>query len=152
MADRANVVAIPPLIAIGGLVFGAVLEWAFPSRVLPHARALVLGVALILVSLPIAVSAVVALSRARTAIDVRRTTTSIVQTHAFRFSCNPIYLAMMLLYYGLSLLMNSRWPLILGIAVFAIFQVGVVMREERYLEEKFGDAYLTYKRRVRRWI
>ena len=152
MTDRANVVAIPPLVAIGGLGFGAALEWAFPSRVLSRGAALAAGAALILVSIPIAISAVRALAKAQTAIDVRRPTTSIVETHAFRFSRNPIYLSMMLLYAGLSLLMNSAWPLLLGIFVFAIFQVGIVGREERYLEEKFGDSYRLYKKRVRRWI
>ena len=152
MTDQANVVAIPPFIAIGGLVLGAALEWVFPSRVLPHVAALALGVALIVISIPIAVSAGRALSRAQTAIDVRRPTTSIVQTHAFRFSRNPMYLSMMMLYVGISLLMNSAWLLILAIPVFAIFQVGIVAREEQYLEEKFGDAYRVYKKRVRRWI
>ena len=152
MTDRANVVAIPPLVAVGGLVLGGAFEWAFPSHVLSRTAALTFGIALVALSIPIAASAVRALSKARTAIDVRQSTTSIVQTHAFRFSRNPIYLAMLLLYAGISLLMNSVWPLILGIPVFAIFQVGIVGREERYLEEKFGDTYRAYKKRARRWI
>jgi len=34
----------------------------------------------------------------------------------------------------------------------ALLNWGVILPEERYLESKFGDTYLTYKRQVRRWI
>ena len=152
MADRANVVAIPPLIAIGGLAIGAVFDWALPVHIMPPVIATTFGVILIILSIPIAVAAVRALLKANTAIDVRRPTTSIVQTHSFRFSRNPIYLSMMMLYVGISLLINSPWPLAFGVPVFLIFQVGIIGREETYLEGKFGDDYRAYKRRVRRWI
>lgn len=49
-------------------------------------------------------------------------------------------------------LANALPPILLLPAVFAVMRRGVIEREERYLERKFGDEYLRYKGRVRRWI
>jgi protein-S-isoprenylcysteine O-methyltransferase Ste14 len=59
---------------------------------------------------------------------------------------------MTLLYVGITLIGNTIWPLVLLPFVLAVVQRGVIEREERYLERKFGDEYLRYKSRVRRWI
>jgi protein-S-isoprenylcysteine O-methyltransferase Ste14 len=44
------------------------------------------------------------------------------------------------------------WAIGLIVALMWVINVGVVAREERYLERKFGDAYRAYKARVRRWV
>jgi len=49
-------------------------------------------------------------------------------------------------------LFNSLWPLLLLPALFAAFHFGMVLREEQYLERKFGAEYLDYRSRVRRWL
>jgi protein-S-isoprenylcysteine O-methyltransferase Ste14 len=59
---------------------------------------------------------------------------------------------MALLYVGITLLVNTVWPLLLLPFVLAVVQRGVIEREERYLEQKFGDKYMSYKSRVRRWL
>jgi len=53
---------------------------------------------------------------------------------------------------GLTLSINSLWLLLLLIPMLAILRWGIIAREERYLETKFGDVYLAYKTRVRRWL
>ena len=63
-----------------------------------------------------------------------------------------MYLSLTLLYLGLTSLINSLWMLLLVLPLMIVVQRGVVEREEQYLEEKFGEEYLGYKRRVRRWI
>jgi protein-S-isoprenylcysteine O-methyltransferase Ste14 len=59
---------------------------------------------------------------------------------------------MLLLYTGIAILANSLWILILGLPFAIVLQKGVIDREEAYLEQKFGDKYLRYKAKVRRWI
>ena len=59
---------------------------------------------------------------------------------------------MAILYIGLTFLVNTPWPLLLLPFVLVVMQRGVIEREERYLERKFGNEYLSYKARVRRWI
>jgi len=70
----------------------------------------------------------------------------------FRYTRNPGYAAFALTYLGVSLLAGARWPLILLPGLLVLVDWGVIRREERYLEERFGSDYTEYRRRVRRWI
>ena len=54
--------------------------------------------------------------------------------------------------WGIAALVNSLWLVLLLLPLLIVIQLGVVAREERYLERKFGDEYLQYKRQVRRWV
>ena len=74
------------------------------------------------------------------------------RTGPYRFSRNPIYLSMILLHLGAGVWTKSLWFFVLAVLSVALLAWGVISREERYLERKFGDAYLSYKSRVRRWI
>jgi protein-S-isoprenylcysteine O-methyltransferase Ste14 len=75
-----------------------------------------------------------------------------VATGPFRFSRNPLYVALTLIYVGLALLTNALWVLVLIVPVLLLMHYGVVRREERYLEAKFGDAYRAYRSSVRRYL
>jgi len=90
--------------------------------------------------------------RAGTNVRPDRPATALVTGGPFRFSRNPLYVSLIALYLGITLLFDALWPLILLIPVLAFVHWGIVLREERYLELKFGDAYRDYKTRVRRWI
>lgn len=79
-------------------------------------------------------------------------TLALVTEGPFRFSRNPLYLGLTPLYIGLALLVPAVWPLLLLVPVLGIMRWGVIAREERYLERKFGETYRTYARRARRWL
>ena len=70
----------------------------------------------------------------------------------YAFTRNPLYLGTTLVYLGLGVAAGSLWAIGLVVPLMWVINVGVVAREERYLERKFGDAYRAYKARVRRWI
>lgn len=70
----------------------------------------------------------------------------------FRFSRNPIYLGDGLIVIGVSLLLNTLWPLAFAPLIWIMLRFGVIRYEEVHLEAQFGDAYRVYKKRVRRWI
>jgi protein-S-isoprenylcysteine O-methyltransferase Ste14 len=89
---------------------------------------------------------------AKTPVDPRKPSTTIVTDGPFRRTRNPGYIALTLVYIGVSLRTNRRWPLVLLPAVIAALDRGVVRREERYLRDRFGDDYREYERRVRRWL
>jgi protein-S-isoprenylcysteine O-methyltransferase Ste14 len=90
--------------------------------------------------------------RGHASIPTNKPTDAIVAGGPFRFSRNPIYLSMILLQIGVGVWTKSLWFFVLAAISVALLTWGVIMREERYLEQKFGDKYLSYKSRVRRWI
>jgi protein-S-isoprenylcysteine O-methyltransferase Ste14 len=65
---------------------------------------------------------------------------------------NPIYLGLFLVYGGIGVAAHSTWIIVLALPLASLIRYGVIAREEVYLERRFGDAYLDYKRRVRRWL
>ena len=76
----------------------------------------------------------------------------LVEDGPYRFTRNPMYLSLALVYLGVTALINSLWPLLLFPPVIWIISTFVIAREEAYLERKFGATYLEYKKRVRRWL
>jgi protein-S-isoprenylcysteine O-methyltransferase Ste14 len=79
-------------------------------------------------------------------------TTALVTEGPFRYSRNPIYVALTLLYVGVALLINALWILLLVVPAVLVLRYGVIAREEAYLTRKFGDAYRQYTTQVRRWL
>jgi len=152
VADKANVIAPPPLIVAVALAVGYLGQRLDPRPLLPEAIVPWLGSGLLLVAVAIAASALGALHKARTPVDPRKATTAIVRTGAYRFSRNPLYVALSLVYLGVAALCNSLWMGLLVVPVVGILRFGVIGREERYLERKFGDEYRRYRAEVRRWL
>ena len=77
---------------------------------------------------------------------------ALVNVGPYRFSRNPLYLGMSIALLGVGLASNTYWHLLLLPLAVAYMQYGVILPEERHLEKLFGDEYLAYKGRVRRWI
>lgn len=151
-SDNAGVITIPPIIYLVGLFLGLLLHYLYPVKCLPAAISVWSGVLLILISVPMALSAFLAFRRAGTSPDVHKPTTAISVDGIYRFSRNPMYVSLALLYLGIACWVNSLWILLLLVPVLVVVDQGVIKREERYLEKKFGDEYLRYKSQVRRWI
>ena len=150
--DHANVIALPPLIYTIAFVIGWLIHLAFPIPVMPGNLARVVGVLFALASFPIAIWALRTLIRANTTFDPLKPTTAIVSKGPFRYSRNPMYVSLTLLYLSAALLINSLWIALLVVPLLGVIQRGVIAREEAYLGRKFGDEYLLYKSQVRRWV
>jgi len=150
--DKANVVAPPPLIFLSGLLVGGLINNFYPAEFLPKILAIAAGTALTATGLIIVLTAISQMRRAETNVEPWKPTTAILDTGLYAFSRNPIYLAMILIYIGIACLFNSIWFLPLLVPILLIVHFGVILREEKYLERKFGDEYLNYKNHVRRCI
>jgi protein-S-isoprenylcysteine O-methyltransferase Ste14 len=150
--DNAGVIAPPPLIYAGGLAVGLLLHRAFPLKFLRSGVAQVLGVALIGVAVRVITSAVREMRRAETPLNPTEPVKALVVEGPFSFSRNPLYLSLTLLYAGIASLVNSLWAMLLLPVVLTVITRRVIEREEQYLERKFGEQYVSYKKRVRRWL
>ncbi len=125
-------------------------RWPVPIAALPAIHWL--GVALLIAGGSAILLAYRALLRAGTHIDPSRPTTRVVSGGIYAYSRNPVYLGLCLVVAGWGLQKNSliffASAFLLGAALWRV----VIQREEAYLEKKFGDEYLRYKNRVRRWL
>jgi len=152
IADNPGVIAFPPALYGVTLAIGVGLSFFFPVSFLPLSISLPLAALAMISAGWLSTSAFRTMNRAQTAIDPAKPATAIVSDGVFRFSRNPLYLSLTLLYIGVSLLLNAVWAFALLLPLLAVVQIGVIHREEIYLERKFGDKYLRYKKQVRRWF
>lgn len=150
--DNPGVIAPPPLIFLSGLLVGGLISGFFPVEILPRTLAVIAGISLAVAGLTIILTAIVQMRRAKTNVEPWKPTTAILDEGLYAVSRNPIYLAMALIYTGVSCLFNSFWFLPPLVLVLLIIHFGVILREEKYLTRKFGNEYLSYKTSVRRWF
>jgi protein-S-isoprenylcysteine O-methyltransferase Ste14 len=150
--DHAGVAFRPPLLLLACLGLGFLLRWWIPLSM--HAAILptMIGPAILVLAFAIFFWAVATMRRGHASIPTNKPTDAIVTGGPFRFSRNPIYLSMILLQIGVGAWTESLWFFILAALSVALLRWGVISREERYLVQKFGDEYLSYMSRVRRWI
>ncbi|MEE8559881.1 MAG: isoprenylcysteine carboxylmethyltransferase family protein [Alphaproteobacteria bacterium] len=150
--DLAGVIAPPPLIYLAFLLLGVGLDYVWPVAVIPEGVQYPAGFLLIALGLALFGAAVRRFGKAETSVQTRKPTTAIITDGPFRFSRNPIYLAMSLSYAGIAIAADNLWILGLLVPALAVIRCGVISREERYLERKFAEEYLRYKASVRRWL
>lgn len=79
-------------------------------------------------------------------------TTEIIETGPYQWTRNPMYLQMILVCLGFGVLLSNAWIALITPLCALLLQTLVILPEEAYLEHKFGENYLKYKERVRRWI
>lgn len=150
--DCAGVAFHPPLLLVLMLVAGSLVTWAVPLAPLPRSVARWLGPAVSLASFMLFLWAVYSMRAAGASIPTHKSTEVIVTRGPYRYSRNPIYLAMVLLQVGIGIWVNSLWFFLSAIISAILLWHGVISREEDYLTRKFGNDYARYKAQVRRWL
>ena len=152
--DHANVAAHPPIIFMILLAAGLLLHKMIPLGILNNPGILIraFGILLIITALLIQMQTVMLMLRKKTALRPNQETTTIITSGFFKYSRNPLYLTLMMIFCGIGIYNNLLWLLILLPVLLISLDRAVVCREERYLEKKFGEEYLHYKSKVRRWL
>lgn len=151
--DNPGVVAPPPVIQFGSILLGVTAHRLWPEPI-PFAG----EVAWVVIPFFMGLScAIIALSfrqfaKHKTSVRPDRPASSLIREGPFRYSRNPLYVAVASLHVGIAFWVDSLWILLMLIPALLIMSRGVIAREERYLERKFGQEYLDYKASVRRWL
>ena len=145
--DRPGVIAPPPLIFLAAFIIAYLCR-----NFLPRIGSPAVGAAIAVVGLVIGGWAFANMLRAKTHIDPYKPSTALVTSGPYRFSRNPIYVATTLLYIGAALSFRIITALVIVPLALILLEFGVIRREEKYLERKFGDQYRDYRSHVRRWI
>ncbi len=149
---NAKVIAPPSALLAGALFAGFILELLRPISFLPVEYALPGGFALIFLAINLMTFAAKEMIRIKTTLSMPKPATDLATESVFAWSRNPIYLGMILFCAGVAVFVNSLWMLVAAAGLMAALQKGVIEPEEAYLERRFGQRYLDYKARVRRWI
>ncbi len=147
-----GVVARPPLIFLGFILAGLAGEVVWPSPVLPGLPSWPVGLAMVAVGVALVGVAARQFRRAGTSIQTSKPSQALVIAGLYRFSRNPIYIGLSLIHAGLGIWAGSLWILAMLMPALLVIRLGVIAREERYLEAKFGDDYRRYRTAVRRWL
>jgi protein-S-isoprenylcysteine O-methyltransferase Ste14 len=113
---------------------------------------LIIGLVLVAIGVAFAFSALgIFKKRSTTTIPFERPT-SLVMSGPYRFSRNPMYVGLTLIYLGVAGTRAELWPVIVLPVLLAYVNFIVIPVEEQYLREAFGDSYAQYSARVRRWL
>lgn len=150
--DSPQVITPPPFVFLGGIIIGLIIDLFIPAPFVPEAYDLQAGLFVIALGIALMAWAVRTFNAAGTNVDVRQPSTKVVSSGPYRYSRNPIYVAMALAVLGASIWLNSLWILFSLVIILPVIEGGVIRREEGYLERKFGNQYTEYKAKVRRWV
>ncbi len=141
----------PPKVLLTWIAAGIVLDFILPLAVFASQLRMI---GFVLIGLALCLFAWALRTFQRVGTDVKTTTPAdnLATDGPYGLTRNPIYLAMLTLGTGLGLALSNLWLLVGGIVFFVLISKMVIEPEEAYMERAFGDEYLSYKGRVRRWI
>ena len=152
---RPNSLPWPPIIYLAAIGVSILLTVFYPLPWFGQPLSGILywlGWLMIAAFVALNISAIRATRRAGTTVRPDRGTDHLVTDGPFSFSRHPLYLAGTMFVLGIGLVAGSVWFLLLAILAAFTVQKLAIEREERHLQARFGDTYLDYARRVRRWI
>ena len=151
--DIADIIAPPPVIYGGLILLGVLFHWLYPWPVLTSfLKSTSIGGGIIIFGFLLLAWSMAYFIIKRTPVDPYHPTKAIITSGPYRFSRNPVYIALSLIHMGTGIGLQNGWILLLFIPAILIIHHGVIIREEIYLERKFGEAYLTFKNATRRWL
>jgi protein-S-isoprenylcysteine O-methyltransferase Ste14 len=142
----------PPLIACLLLALSGGLHFVLPPASRRHFACVICGVTAIAIGFGVLLWAWGLFRKSGTPTRPSAQATALVTSGPFRFSRNPMYLAIVVMLLGLAVWVGSLPMLIAPVGFFAVMSLVFIPDEERRLRETFGAAYLSFTQRVRRWI
>lgn len=149
----AEVPRVPPPLYFGAaFAAGMLLRGVTAPLAIAGGAATLVSGAVLAAGATLCLVAVAAVLRHRTTIVPHHPVSRLLASGAYRISRNPMYTGLTLAYLGGTLLAGSWWPLATVPIALALVRNVVIAPEERYLASRFGQIYLDYRSRVRRWL
>ena len=142
----------PPVLMLIFLVVALIFGWTLPVPIPSPGWIRAAGLLIVIGGIGADVTAFRSMVQSHTSPDPHTPTTTIVTSGPYQLSRNPIYLGFVLIVIGLPLALGFYWGAILSPVVIDAYNRLIITREEAYLERKFGQQYLDYKSKVRRWL
>ncbi len=150
--DHAGVRFPPPLLYVAGLGLGFLLQALWPLPAWSQTVGALLALPCLALCVALCGWAIALFRRFRTSLVPIVPAATLVTRGPYRVTRNPMYVGLAFLYAGAALYFRLSWGLLLLPFVLIAVYLWVIVREERYLERRFGEAYTHYKMQVRRWL
>ena len=144
----------PGVIVIGCLLVSLLARRTWHLNLAPGTLAVFryLGIALEITGVAVLGMSYGSMAAAGTTIDPREHSSKVVTSGLYAYSRNPIYLGWFLLIAGIGFRNASLLVLAIAVTMMLLLYWAVIVEEEAYLEKRFGEEYLRYKKSVRRWL
>ncbi|MDQ6844193.1 MAG: isoprenylcysteine carboxylmethyltransferase family protein [Bacteroidota bacterium] len=117
-----------------------------------HRSANIAGVVLLIISLFFLVRSLRQFFQSKNTLVTVKPAFSLQTNGIYGMTRNPMYVGLAVVYLGISCLTGNWWNIILFPFLLLFVQEYIIKREEKYLERRFGQSYVGYKSKVRRWI
>lgn len=150
--DIPQLITKPPHLFLGAIAIALTLNAFFPLPLSLGVFTSSVGIVLCLCGVFLFTQGLRAFKAAKTSPNPNHEAVALIHSGPYRYSRNPLYLSLFVFLLGLALGLDNFWILAMLLPLLGVIQFGVVLPEERYLENKFGDSYREYKTRVPRWI
>ena len=143
---------LPPTYLLLSIATMVLLHFLLPvSKITPYPWNL-LGVLLLIIGGSLNLIADAAFKREQTTVKPFEKSTALVVSGVFTISRHPMYLGMVIILLGIAILMGTLTPLIVVIIYGILMEFIFIKTEERMLEEQFGETWVAYKKKVRKWV
>jgi protein-S-isoprenylcysteine O-methyltransferase Ste14 len=146
---------IPPPLVYAAIFFLSILvqhTWPRSTAFFHTQTATITGIIFVIATVLVNLTAIRQFVRSKNTIVTIKPAHSLQTTGIYSRTRNPMYLGLVLLYTGLAFLTGNWWTLILLPFVVVVVNYFMIRPEEKYLERRFGQSYLEYRSKVRRWI
>jgi protein-S-isoprenylcysteine O-methyltransferase Ste14 len=144
----------PPLVFLGAIVLGVIVQRTAVPLSLLFARGLrvATGVLILACGVSLVVSARILFTRTGQSPIPWKPTPELILQGPYRFTRNPMYVGVTLFVVGLGLTVNNIWISLFAAPALLVVHFIAVLPEERFLAEKFGESYRTFHAQVRRYV
>ena len=144
----------PPIIFVGSILLGVVLGVVAPisSEWLSASLARWVGIPIVVISFILVGLTFREFRKVGTGFDSEDAITALITEGPFRYSRNPMYLSAALLQLGLGIWLRNAWIVLLLLPTIILVNALSILPEEWLLQDRFGESYEEYRRRVRRWL
>ena len=128
------------------------VTWYFGESSQQNLLLILVGLGLIGLGVLLAFNSIARFVRAKTGVVPFSESTTLITEGFYKYTRNPMYVGMNSFLLGLMLILQNPLNIFFLIIFFFVVRNMFVLKEEVQMEETFGEDYLTYKRKVRRWL
>jgi protein-S-isoprenylcysteine O-methyltransferase Ste14 len=143
---------LPPAYFLCTISLAVILHFSLPGRQILTSHWRLVGLAPLVIGVTLNLLADRAFKKHDTTVKPFEESTALVTDGVFGITRNPMYLGMVLILFGVSMLLGSAAPFAVVLILAALLDRVFIAPEEQKLQDTFGEQFRQYRKRVRRWI